>query len=77
MRYFSPPRARRNLDLALMLRCCPLCMGDLEFRSDFTGEYYTCLQCSKRADPPASVGRLAIPAPHHRTPLTRPGTVFN
>ena len=76
MRYF-PPRARQNLDLALMLRCCPHCMGDLEFRSDFTGEYYTCLQCSKRADPPASVGLLAALAPHSRTSLTRPGTVFN
>ena len=76
MRYF-PPRARRNLDLALMLKCCPHCMGDLEFRSDFTGEYYTCLQCSKRADPPASVGHLAILAPPKRTHPTRPPTVFN
>ncbi len=76
MRYF-PPRARQNLDLALMLRCCPHCMGDLEFRSDFTGEYYTCLQCSKRADPPASVGHLAVLAPHSRTSFTRPGTVFS
>ncbi len=76
MRYF-PSRARQDLDLALMLRCCPHCMGDLEFRSDFTGEYYTCLQCSKRADPSASVGRLAILASHNRTPFTRPGTVFS
>ena len=74
MRYF-PPRARRNLDLALMLKCCPHCMGDLEFRSDFTGEYYTCLQCSKRAEQPASVGQQL--APHSRTSVTRPGTVFN
>ena len=76
MRYF-PPRARQNLDLALMLRCCPHCMGDLEFRSDFTGEYYTCLQCSKRADPPTSVSRLAALAPDNRPPLTRPGTAFS
>ena len=76
MRYV-PPRERQNLDLALMLRCCPHCMGDLEFRSDFTGEYYTCLQCSKRADPPASAGHMAILAPHDRTHLTRPGTVVN
>jgi hypothetical protein len=76
MRYF-PPRARQDLDLALMLRCCPHCMGDLEFRSDFTGEYYTCLQCSKRADPPAGVGHPAILGPHIRTRLTRPGMVFN
>ncbi len=76
MRYF-PPRARQNLDLALMLRCCPHCMGDLEFRADFTGEYYTCLQCSKRADPAAGVGRLAAPASHVSTRLTRPGMAFN
>ena len=76
MRYF-PPRARPNLDLALMLRCCPHCMGDLEFRSDFTGDYYTCLQCSKRADPSAGVGHLAILGPHSRTRLTRPGMAFN
>jgi len=76
MRYF-PSRARQDLDLALMLRCCPHCMGDLEFRSDFTGEYYTCLQCSKRAETPASDGHLAILAPHNRTRLTRPGTIFN
>ena len=76
MRYF-PPRARQNLDLALMLRCCPHCMGDLEFRSDFTGEYYTCLQCSKRADPPAGFARLAAIVPESRPPLTRPGTAFS
>jgi hypothetical protein len=76
MRYF-PPRARQNLDLALMLRCCPHCMGDLEFRSDFTGEYYTCLQCSKRADPPASFSRLAALVPDSRPPPTRPGTAFS
>lgn len=76
MRYF-PSRARQNLDLALMLRCCPHCMGDLEFRSDFTGEYYTCLQCSKRADPPASFARLAAIVPESRPPLTRPGTAFS
>ena len=76
MRYF-PSRARQDLDLALMLRCCPHCMGDLEFRSDFTGDYYTCLQCSKRADPPAGVGQLSIPGPHNRTRLTRPGMAFN
>ncbi len=76
MRYF-PPRARQNLDLALMLRCCPHCMGDLEFRSDFTGEYYTCLQCSKRAEPTAGVGHLAVPASPLRTRLTRSGMAFN
>jgi hypothetical protein len=72
MRYF-PSRARQNLDLALMLRCCPHCMGDLEFRSDFTGEYYTCLQCSKRADPPAGAGRPSFADSRSRTRLTRPG----
>jgi hypothetical protein len=76
MRYF-PSRARQNLDLALMLRCCPHCMGDLEFRSDFTGEYYTCLQCSKRADPPSSGAHLAALVPDNRPPLTRPGTAFS
>ncbi len=76
MRYF-PSRARQDLDLALMLRCCPHCMGDLEFRSDFTGEYYTCLQCSKRADSPASAGHLATLVSHGRSRLPRPGAVFN
>ena len=76
MRHF-PPRARQNLDLALMLRCCPHCMGDLEFRSDFTGEYYTCLQCSKRTDPLAGFGQPAIPGSRGRTRLTRPGMAFN
>ena len=75
MRYF-PKRARQNLDLALMLRCCPHCLGDLEFRSDFSGEYYTCLQCNERADPQDRVVRLATLA-HDRTRHTRPGMVFN
>ncbi len=72
-----PPRARQDLDLALMLRCCPHCMGDLEFRSDFTGEYYTCLQCSKRAEQPGNVGNMALLAPHKGAGLSRPGSVFS
>jgi hypothetical protein len=43
---------RRSHDIALFLRCCPHCLGDLELRSDSAGRYYTCLQCSTRAELP-------------------------
>jgi hypothetical protein len=47
-------------NLSLMLRCCTYCMGDLEFRSDSTGDHYICLQCNERAETPKSkIGRLA------------------
>lgn len=58
MRYF-PRRMRQNLDLALLLRCCPECCGDLEFQSDISGEYYACLQCKERAGAANTIGRLA------------------
>jgi hypothetical protein len=52
-------------------------MGDLEFRSDFTGEYYTCLQCSKRAEQAGSVGKMALLAPNNSAGFSRPGPVFS
>ncbi len=58
MRYF-PPRARRSPDLATLLRVCPQCLGDLVFRSDFSGDYYRCLQCNTRTEPRSRIGRLA------------------
>ena len=58
MRYF-PQRARRSPDLATLLRVCPQCLGDLVFRSDFSGDYYRCLQCNTRTEPRSRIGRLA------------------
>ncbi|HUF52941.1 MAG TPA: hypothetical protein VMR52_04100 [Dehalococcoidia bacterium] len=53
-----PRRAR--MDIALMLRCCSHCLGDLEFRSELSGDYYVCLQCNQRAETSQSkIGRLA------------------
>ena len=57
MRYF-PQRARRNLDLATLLKICPQCLGDLVSRSDFSGEYYHCLQCNVRTEPRTRIGHL-------------------
>jgi hypothetical protein len=48
LRYF-PRRAPRKLDISLLLKVCPNCLGDLVFRSDFSGDYYRCLQCNERA----------------------------
>ena len=62
MSYF-PQRTRKKLDLALLLKVCPQCLGDLVFRSDFSGEYYRCLQCNARTEPSSRIGRLAdLPA---------------
>lgn len=47
MRYF-PRRAPRKMDISLLLKVCPNCLGDLVHRSDFTGDYYRCLQCNGR-----------------------------
>ena len=58
MRYF-PQRARRKLDISLLLKVCPDCLGDLVFHSDFGGEYYRCLQCNSRTEPRSFVSRLA------------------
>lgn len=58
MRYF-PQRARRRLDLASLFKVCPQCLGDLVFRSDFTGDYYCCLQCKVRTEPRNRIGRIA------------------
>ncbi len=51
-------RARKNLDLATLLKVCPQCLGDLVFRSDFSGDYYRCLQCDTRTEPRSRIGRL-------------------
>jgi hypothetical protein len=66
---------RRNLDIALFLRCCPHCLGDLEYRSDVSGEYYTCLQCNERADAAARLGQLARIASRERTRVPLRGFV--
>jgi len=57
VRYF-PQRARKNLDLASLLKICPQCLGDLVARSDFAGDYYLCLQCNVRTEPRSRIGRL-------------------
>jgi acetyl-CoA carboxylase beta subunit len=58
MTYF-PQRARRRLDLASLFKVCPQCLGDLVFRSDFSGDYYCCLQCNVRTEPRNRIGRIA------------------
>lgn len=58
MRYL-PQRARKTLDLATLLKVCPQCLGDLVARSDFSGDYYLCLQCNLRTEPMSRIGRLA------------------
>jgi hypothetical protein len=67
MRYF-PQRARRKLDIALLLKVCPTCLGDLAFHADFSGEYYRCLQCSERTEPRSEIGRLADLSPAKAEP---------
>lgn len=57
MRYL-PQRARKTLDLATLLKVCPQCLGDLVERSDFSGDYYCCLQCNLRTGPMSRIGRL-------------------
>lgn len=57
MRYL-PQRARKTLDLATLLKVCPQCLGDLVERSDFSGDYYYCLQCSLPTGPRSRIGRL-------------------
>jgi hypothetical protein len=57
MRYF-PGRARKNVDIASLLRVCPQCLGDLEHRADVSGEYFRCIQCNARTEPRESVRRL-------------------
>ncbi len=53
-----PQRAPKSLDLATLLKVCPQCLGDLVARSDFSGEYYLCLQCNVRTEPRHRLGRL-------------------
>lgn len=55
---YLPQRPRKKLDIALLLKVCPLCLGDLVFASDFSGEYYRCLQCNQRTEPRSGIGRL-------------------
>ena len=62
MRYF-PQRARRKLDISLLLKVCPTCLGDLVFHADFSGDYYRCLQCNERTEPRNKIGHLPDLAP--------------
>ncbi|TMB96390.1 MAG: hypothetical protein E6J42_09175 [Chloroflexi bacterium] len=39
----------RHFDLASALKVCPQCLGDLVARSDWSGDYYFCVQCHIRA----------------------------
>ncbi len=55
---YLPQRARKTLDLATLLKVCPQCLGDLVARSDFSGDYYLCLQCNLRTEPTSRLGRL-------------------
>jgi hypothetical protein len=57
LRYF-PWRASRKLDISLVLKVCPNCLGDLVFRSDFGGDYYRCAQCNIRAVPGLHVDQV-------------------
>jgi hypothetical protein len=59
MRYF-PKRARRNLDISLLLKVCPICLGDLEKEVDPTGTSYRCMQCDEIVQPRVR-GPLALP----------------
>jgi len=69
VRYY-PQRARRKLDISLLLKVCPDCLGDLVFESDFSGDYYRCLQCNSRTQPRNKPGRLPeIATPNTRLPL--------
>lgn len=65
MRYF-PQRAPRKMDISLLLKVCPSCLGDLEFSSDFSGNYYRCLQCDERVTPRDRTSRIAAMAAHAR-----------
>jgi len=49
LRYF-PQRPRKD-DLTTALQVCPLCLGDLVMRSEFSGDYYCCLVCHIRTRP--------------------------
>jgi hypothetical protein len=49
MRYF-PQRARQKQHISLLLKVCPDCLGDLVHRSDYSGDYYLCMQCNERVD---------------------------
>ncbi|HVP05672.1 MAG TPA: hypothetical protein VMT90_08360 [Dehalococcoidia bacterium] len=60
MRYF-PKRARTKQDIALLLKVCPNCLGDLVTRLDVSGVYYLCMQCSEAVHPQQK--RPALPAP--------------
>lgn len=68
MRYY-PQRARRKLDISLLLKVCPDCLGDLVLESNVSGEYYRCLQCNSRTEPRNKTGDLpdiSPPAPRPR-----------
>jgi hypothetical protein len=84
LRYF-PWRASRKLDISLLLKVCPNCLGDLVFRSDSSGDYYRCEQCNARAvqglhaDRVTGIRTTADQRPAHSTPpaLIPPGIGFS
>jgi hypothetical protein len=57
MRYF-PQRGPRTLDVSLLLKVCPDCLGDLVFCSETTGDYYRCIQCDHRTERRDGIGQL-------------------
>lgn len=59
MRYF-PKRARKKQDISLLLKVCPMCLGDLDYRLGVTGVYYQCIQCKETVQP---ARKLALPMP--------------
>jgi hypothetical protein len=59
-------RGHRKPDLAILLKVCPHCLGDLVAVSDFSGDYYSCLQCDTQVSPRAR--GPSPPAQHPRQP---------
>jgi hypothetical protein len=57
LRYF-PRRAPLKADISLLLKVCSNCLGDLVYRSDYSGDYYSCLQCNERTETRARSGRV-------------------
>jgi hypothetical protein len=61
------------MDISIILKVCPNCLGDLVFRSDFTGDYYSCLQCNEQTAPQVRLSRLTgvrMGSPPRRHPGT-------
>ena len=51
MRYRTPLRAGDKSGLAVALKTCPRCLGDLVLQQDIRGGYYVCLQCGAEIEP--------------------------